>query len=321
MTDTGHAVASAASAQAPLCITKGKKVFELPQPLAPLMDTHAHLRSFWKLDAITALQRASIAGVQALVTIYDPIADAIPETPDARAFASWLREQAACAPSLHVRYLVGVHPYGAAAYTDAVHAQIERALSDPWCAGIGEIGLDYHIDMDDAPRPAPRGLQMEVMARQLELAHAHGVPVELHIRNDAHDAARHAHEDAARVLSEVGVPSAGCVLHCFGEDVSTMERFVALGCHIAFGGAATFKRNDAVRAAFAACPLDRVLLETDCPYMAPEPVRGVECEPALVAQTADVLIYDRADRTGELPAEIAQAIWETSTALFGGHGE
>lgn len=310
-----------APAWEPLAIEKGKKLFEMPRPLAPLMDTHAHLRSFWKLDAATALQRAAVAGVRALITLYDPIADATTETPDAAAFGTWLCAQAADVPSLHIRYLVGVHPYGAGAYTDDVHAQIERALSAPWCVGIGEIGLDYHIDADDALKPAPRELQMEVMARQLALAHAHNVPVELHLRNDAGDTERRAHADAVQVLSEVGVPAAGCVLHCFGEDTPTMERFVALGCHIAFGGAATFKRNEVVRSAFSACPLERLLLETDCPYMAPEPVRGVECEPALVAQTADMLIYDRADRTGELPVHIAEAVWETSNALFGGHDE
>lgn len=96
-----------------------------------------------------------------------------------------------------------------------------------------------------------------------------------------------------------------------------MERFLALGCHIAFGGAATFKRNDAVREAFAACPLDRLLLETDCPYMAPEPIRGLECEPAMIAQTADVLVFDRVDRTGELPKTVAQAAWDNAVGLFG----
>ena len=96
-----------------------------------------------------------------------------------------------------------------------------------------------------------------------------------------------------------------------------MERFVDLGCHVAFGGAATFRRNDEVRKAFAVCPLDRLLLETDCPYMAPEPIRGLECEPAMIAQTADTLVYDRCDRTGELPSTIARALWDNSVALFG----
>ena len=81
---------------------------------------------------------------------------------------------------------------------------------------------------------------------------------ELHLRNDAGDEARAAHADAYRVLAQVGVPRAGCVLHCFGEDRATMERFLELGCHIAFGGAATFKRNEHIREAFAACPRERL---------------------------------------------------------------
>ena len=104
-------------------------------------------------------------------------------------------------------------------------------------------------------------------------------------RNDAGDEARAAHADAYRVLAQAGVPRAGCVLHCFGEDRATMERFLELGCHIAFGGAATFKRNEHIREAFAACPRERLLFETDCPYMAPEPIRGLECEPAMMPTT------------------------------------
>lgn len=320
----------------PLTFTKKKKAFELPRPLAPLFDTHAHLRSFWGEDKAPTdvLTRAYEAGVRMLVTIYDPIADASEETPDATDFSAWLSSVMAEATSAHdfrgendapavqapkipqVRYLVGVHPYGALEYSGKMNARVAAALDDPLCAGIGEIGLDYHFDAEDNIEVAPHDIQAEAMIFQLELAIRHNVPVELHIRNDAADELRTAHVDALNILREVGVPRAGCVLHCFGEDRTTMEQFLELGCHIAFGGASTFKRNDAVREAFAACPLDRLLLETDCPYMAPEPLRGLECEPAMIAQTADVLIYDRADRTGELPEQIARAIWDASTALF-----
>lgn len=307
----------------PLQFIKKRKTLTLPKPVAPLYDTHAHLRSFWGEDkgVEDVLARAYRAGVRSLVTIYDPIADYSEETPHVEAFSLWLgrlrdKTQSQGTP-VPMKFLVGVHPYGAPDYTDELHAQIESALDDPLCAGIGEIGLDYHFDADDDIEAAPHDVQMDVMVRQLELAVRHNVPVELHLRNDNGDEEREAHADAARVLERVGVPKAGCVLHCFGEDRATMERFVALGCHIAFGGAATFKRNGGVREAFAMCPLDRLLLETDCPYMAPEPIRGLECEPAMIAQTADVLIYDRADRTGELPASIARAIWDNSVALFG----
>lgn len=217
----------------------------------------------------------------------------------------------------NVRFLVGAHPYGAPRYTDAVHAQVEALIADPRCAGVGEIGLDYHFDADDDIAPAPHDAQIACMARQLELAVAHDLPVELHLRNDPADEARTAHADAYRVLREVGLPTAGCVLHCFGEERATMERFVELGCRIAYGGAATFGRNEPVREAFAATPLDRILFETDCPYMAPMPIRGLECEPAMIAFTVDALSRDRAVRTGEDPADIQWAAWENACALFG----
>ena len=95
-----------------------------------------------------------------------------------------------------------------------------------------------------------------------------------------------------------------------------MERFVELGCYIAYGGAATFKRNDDLREAFAATPLDRILFETDCPYMAPEPIRGLECEPAMISIMANALVNDRVDRTGEDAETIAQAAWENARKLF-----
>ncbi len=299
----------------PIVFSKKKVTARVPEPLAPLCDTHAHLRSFWDKDALECLKRARRAGVDALVTLVDFIGDEI----SFDEYRAWLdAEILSAAPDEipELRFLAGVHPYGAAAYTDAVHAQLERALDDPLCAGVGEIGLDYHMDFDDEVEPAPHEVQIACMERQLELAVHRNVPVELHLRHEASDEERTSHRDAAEVLCRVGLPQAGCVLHCFGEDRATMERFVDLGCHIAYGGAATFKRNDEVREAFAATPLDRILFETDCPYMAPEPIRGLECEPAMVGITARALINDRVDRTGESAEAIARAAWENARALF-----
>ena len=217
--------------------TKKKKTVACPVPLAPLADTHAHLLSFWGKEVPETLVRAKAAGVDLLVTMFDPIAD-------------------------------------------------------------------------------KRSVQIDCMARQLELAVCRNVPVELHLRHEDTDQERTSHVDAYNVLREVGVPQAGCVLHCFGEDRATMERFVELGCYIAYGGAATFKRNDDVREAFAATPLDRILFETDCPYMAPEPIRGLECEPAMISITANALVNDRVDRTGEDAETIVQAAWENACKLF-----
>ena len=257
--------------------------------------------------------RAKAAGVDLLVTIFDPIADKRSVTD----YSDWLvREILPMRDIPQIKYLAGVHPYGAPDYTDDIHAQVVAALDDPLCVGIGEIGLDYHMDYDDDIAPAPHSVQIDCMARQLEVAVRRNVPVELHLRHEDTDEERSSHVDAYNVLREVGVPQAGCVLHCFGEDRATMERFVGLGCYIAYGGAATFKRNNDVREAFAATPLDRILFETDCPYMAPEPIRGLECEPAMISITANALVNDRVDRTGEKAEAIAQAAWDNACKLF-----
>ena len=211
---------------------------------------------------------------------------------------------------------VGWHPEEAAGWTDDSLEQIRALAAQPKVCAIGEIGLDYHMDYDDDIAPAPHSVQIDCMARQLEVAVRRNVPVELHLRHEDSDGERTSHVDAYNVLREVGVPQAGCVLHCFGEDRATMERFVGLGCYIAYGGAATFKRNDDVREAFAATPLDRILFETDCPYMAPEPIRGLECEPAMISITANTLVNDRVDRTGEDAEAIARAAWENACKLF-----
>ncbi len=251
------------------------------------------------------------------VTDFGKFLDPIADKRSVADYSDWLvREILPMQDIPQIKYLAGVHPYGAPDYTDDVHAQVVAALDDPLCAGIGEIGLDYHMDYDDDIAPAPHNVQIDCMARQLELAVRRNVPVELHLRHEDSDGERTSHVDAYNVLREVGAPQAGCVLHCFGEDRATMERFVGLGCYIAYGGAATFKRNDDVREAFAATPLDRILFETDCPYMAPEPIRGLECEPAMISITANTLVNDRVDRTGEDAEAIAQAAWENACKLF-----
>ena len=333
--DLGESAASAVSSAPvqPALLTFHKHVkkklrsYEVPRPLAPIADTHAHLTCFWDKDPAETLARAALAGDRLLITLLDPLSDGRDAATFHAQLAGWLGSACAILAARgvgpdaalllgNVRYLCGVHPYGAPDYTDAVHAQVLEALDDPLCAGVGEIGLDYHFDAADDVAPAAHGVQIACFERQLTLAVERGLPVELHLRNDPADPARTAHADAYRVLRQVGLPAAGCVLHCFTEDRATMERFVGLGCHIAFGGAATFKRNEGIREAFAACPLGRILFETDFPYMAPEPLRGVECEPAMIAFTVDALCRDRAARTGEEPVAIARAAYENARLLF-----
>ena len=269
-----------------------------------IFDTHSHYNDKqFDADRAVVLESLKDAGVTQVVNVS----------------ASWkdLMDTLELISKVPFMYgAAGIHPDHVGELNEERMEQLREYCHRDKIVAVGEIGLDYHFDAEDDVSPCDHDVQMSCMARQLELARAHNVPVELHLRHEASDEQRTSHVDAERVLREVGIPQAGCVLHCFGEDRATMERFCDLGCYIAYGGAATFKRNTEVREAFAATPLDRLLFETDCPYMAPEPIRGLECEPAMIGLTARALINDRVDRTGESAQVIAQAAWDNAQRLF-----
>lgn len=312
---------------------KKGKPRSMPQPLAPLADTHGHLTAFRKHDPAIALCRAALAGLRLLVVPVDPTDD----VRDADAFLSWLPEQiekarahvASCvergfAPPAYLDYptvpdlldnvhiVAGAHPYGAAILDEEALGRLNKLLESPWCVGVGEIGLDYGPYNELAPE-----VQQKAFRLQLRIAHERHLPVELHIRDPKEPFDHSAHEDAARILREEGVPEAGCDLHCFTDGPEVMSPFVELGCHIAFGGAVTFKKSDDIRAAAAACPSNLILSETDCPYMAPVPLRGEECEPAMVAFSAG-LVADVRDEAGVASVEKTYAdLWHNACAFFG----
>jgi TatD DNase family protein len=315
--------------------TKKHKTVEVPAPLAPLADTHGHLTAFRKIDPAQAVARAALVGVRLLVVPVDP-ADDVQDVPE---FLSWfcqirtaaadLLQQAASrgdvpptlasyedAPDLvdNVHIVAGVHPYGAQVFMDdpAIRRRLEALLACEDCVGVGEFGLDY------GPwNKLPADVQIAAFREQLRIAHEHGLPVELHLRDADGDEAARAHADALRVLGEEGVPQAGCDLHCFTSDVRVMEPFVELGCRIAFGGAATFGRNDDIRAAATACPEHLLLSETDSPYMAPMPLRGQECEPAMVAFSATRIAQVRADSGVASADKTYAALWHNANRFFG----
>ena len=317
---------------------------ELPPASAPLADTHGHLTSFTRHDPSIAICRAALAGVRLLVVPVDPV-DEVPRLfPSAAAYLSWIDEQVEyaaerleeCArhglvppeyagyPDLpplveRVRIVAGAHPYGAARLDKAALACLDELLASPRCVGVGEIGLDF-----GPYNELPADVQEAAFRRQLAVAREHGLPVELHIRDDQAPENHAAHELAARVLVEEGVPAAGCDLHCLTDGPEVMAPFVELGCHIAFGGAATFKRSEATfkrsddsRGAAAACPAGLLLSETDCPYMAPAPLRGEECEPAMVAFSAACVAAAREDAGVATRAETYAALWENALTLLG----
>ena len=311
--------------------TKKGKPVAAPTPLAPLADTHGHLTSFRSLEPARAIVRAAIVGVRLLVVPVDPADDVA----DSRAFLSWFDEivteagrlladaaaQGTVAPEIEgyeglppltdrVYFVAGVHPYGARAFLEdlSVAERLKILLDDERCVGVGEIGLDF------GPwNELPRDIQEEAFRMQLRLAHERELPVELHLRDGESDVA--AHDDALRVLDEEGVPEAGCDLHCYTGDVVTMLPFVQLGCRIAFGGAVTFARSEEIRAAAAACPEHLLLSETDSPYMAPVPLRGQECEPAMVSFAASTVADVRADKGLGPRQQTYSALWENARAF------
>lgn len=322
---------------------KGRPV-GVPHALAPLADSHGHLTHFRAHDPAVALARAALAGVRLLVVPLDPVGDAH----DAKAALCWLDrtvEQAAellesaarrgySPPELpgyedvpplvdNVRIIAGAHPYGAEAFLgvglapgadatfgEASHEALELLLGSPRCVGVGEVGLDVGPYSE-----LPLDVQLEALVEQLRLAHSWGLPVELHIRDGEGDTL--AHGEVARALRAEGVPAAGCDLHCFTAGPEVMAPFVELGCHVAFGGAVTFPRSADIRDAAAACPSDLLLCETDTPYMAPVPLRGQECEPAMVAFSAACLAAVREEVGAAAPSQTYKALWDNACALFG----
>ena len=306
-----------------------------PEPLAPLADTHGHLTCLRERDPASALVRAALAGVRLLVVPVDPIDDVPGRWGSVHELLSWLDEQveiarerlADCAerglvppafegydvPDLldNLRIVAGAHPYGAEKFDDGVEARLRELLASPRCVGVGEFGLDYGPYSE-----VPRAAQEAAFRRHLRIADELGLPVQLHIRDAADDESCEAHADAACILSEEGVPRAGCDLHCFTSNARVLEDFTRLGCHVAFGGALTFARSDDIRGAAALCDERLLLTETDSPYMAPVPLRGEECEPAMVAFTAARLAERREEAGRGGRQETYEALWRNACALF-----
>ena len=164
----------------------------------------------------------------------------------------------------------GVHPHDAAKAGDETFARLAELAAHPKVVMIGEIGLDYHYDL------SPREVQRRVFARQLELAAAAGKSVAIHTRE--------AWDDTMDILRAQG--TAAGIIHCFTGNASQAEQALALGFHLAFGGVLTFPKAESVRKAARITPDDRLLVETDCPYLAPVPYRGKRNEPAVLPEIA-----------------------------------
>ncbi len=329
----------------------------VPEPEAPVADTHAHLAMLSR--PALSLARCALVGVDFVCSLCDPAepeecertyrdmdewrAEALrllPEVMEATRrnaaaereslesqVRSWGKKRAGqtaqamellealaaderksslcvCAEASipRTRIACGVHPHVASSWNADMETALLARLADPRTVALGEVGLDYHYDL------SPRDVQQDVFRRQVQLAHMTGLPLVLHVRD--------AHEDAFRILEEEGWPAAGTLLHCCSVGPDELERWVERGACVAFGGAVTFQRSDDLRASAAMVPARRLFTETDSPYMAPVPFRGLECGPEFTVFTAARIAEVRGAAPGEDRRHLLQTMHDAGVAFL-----
>ncbi len=251
-----------------------------------LIDSHCHLDFFPPYDLPAILTQAREAGIGGMVTIGTRLANA----------ATQIALAAAHPP---VWASIGSHPHNVADETRFTTADIIALANHPKIVGIGESGLDYHY------QTAPRETQALMFRRHIEAARETRLPLIIHTRD--------ADEDTAAILhSEAGQGGFPFLLHCFSSGPALAHAAIRLGGYISFSGILTFPKSHELRALAAELPIDRLLVETDSPYLAPVPHRGKPCQPAYVARTAAIL----AEARGLTPEAIAAQTTENFHRLF-----
>jgi TatD DNase family protein len=244
-----------------------------------LFDTHAHLDDDrFRDDLSAALDRAAAAGLTHVNCIATTAADSVRCVEIAGRFPL-------------VWASVGIQPNNVAEAQPGDWAEIERLAVAPRVVAIGETGLDRYWDR------APFPLQEDYFARHLALARRHNLAVVIHCREAEADTVRMLREDYDRHGPVRGV------MHSFTGDQATADAALAMGLHVSFAGMVTYKTAGDLRAIAKTIPADRLLVETDCPYLAPVPMRGKRNEPAFVAHTAALLAQERNVAVEELAAQ------------------
>jgi TatD DNase family protein len=239
-----------------------------------VIDSHCHIAGpEFTADLTDVINRAKSAGVAHALVIL--AADDALEIAQAGNLATqW--------PA--VRFSIGIHPHAAGKFAanpaDAAKATDAAIAAQPLTRGLGEIGLDYHYDF------APRGVQQEVFREQIRLAKQRRLPIVIHTRE--------AEEDTFRILNEEHAHEVGGVFHCFTGDRVMARRVLDLGFHVSLAGIVTFARASELKEVAKMVPLERLLIETDSPFLAPVPHRGKRNEPANVVHVAETIATLRA---------------------------
>jgi len=252
-----------------------------------LIDSHCHL-DFPELaeDRAGVLARAKAAGVEKMITISTRV-------------ANYDTYRAIAEENDNVWFTVGTHPHQAHEEPDTSVEQLVELANHPRCVGIGEAGLDYHYDK------SPRDVAERVFRTHIAAARETGLPLVIHSRD--------ADDDMARILTdEMGKGAFKALLHCFTSGRALAMTGVELGLTVSCSGVITFKNSEELRSIVRDVPMNRLLVETDAPFLAPVPHRGKRNEPAFVAATAAVLA-----KTKELPLEeIIARTRENTLILF-----
>lgn len=259
-----------------------------------LIDAHTHLasakaRTKEEVDAIVA--RAVEAGVERICTVGDGLEEA-----ELALQAAHFNDRvvAACA----------IHPTRAQELDDGARSRLSEMAADPRCVAIGETGIDTYWLQHDPERTAPLDVQEEALRWHIDLAVQSGKALMIHNREG--DA------ELMRILADAPRPE-HVILHCFSSPVEVAREALDRGYVLSFAGNVTFKRNDFLREAAALAPAGQYLIETDAPYMTPEPFRGARNEPAFIGHTAKVIAESR----GMDVTQVAHEVGETFSQVYG----
>jgi TatD DNase family protein len=255
------------------------------------VDSHAHLDGKqFDSDREQVIERARAAGVRTMVAIGN--GDGPPQLDAGVQLAEKY-------PFMYAT--IGIHPHEARLASDHAYSEMERLGRHPKVIAWGEIGLDYYYDH------SPRDTQKEVFVRQMELAAAAKLPIVIHCRPSENS--ENAWEDCLQLIEEQWAPKGiGGILHCFTGTWPHAKRALDMGFMVSFAGNMTFPKAQQIRDAALHVPLERILIETDCPYLAPLPYRGKRNEPAYVIETARKL--------GELRGVSTEEVGELTSRNF-----
>lgn len=266
-----------------------------------LIDSHCHLnREYFAEGLEGVLERAKKAEVRRVIFASSDVPTSREAAETANAYTG--------GPEVYA--LAGVHPHEAAGVSSSYLDELREIAREPRVVAIGEIGLDYYYDN------SPRDVQRRVLHEQLELAKDLRLPVVIHVRDAKDRDTGDANGELAAILREHDAAKFGGVIHCFSGEARDAEAALELGFYISFAGPITYPKNTALRSIASAVPLDRILCETDSPYLAPQGFRGKRNEPCHVCEVYEYISMLKSVTMEEL----ADAVKKNVDVLFGWEG-